>query len=321
MCARPTPQSVLKPSHARSIVKYLRPIKGIPVFEKDRLNKETQELVKLLLKEEERERQRKAPHIKALEEEAKKHGVRVYPCTRVGECLEKDYIVQYFEGGSLKQVRDIAGRVSLEDTAAMGGAAHPPFVSYQTRDSKYTVVLYSTEHKPKDTKRVEYTEEVLKDAVARSIALLAAHVLDQRRLWRVLGGVQEYDLVCMVASFLCSHPLVQGNCIQAEGNLGVLVLEFFQMYGKELNWTVAGIVPRTGSFAPRSQRTAHVHLCVFERDRVRLQSTNVFLYTHVQELFEHMHSGMALLLRENPEHPIVSFWVPEEKTNRKLLLI
>lgn len=294
--------------HTGSILNYLAPIKGMPLFKHDRLNQEANELAKLLLAADEQEREGRAGHISELAAKAAEYQAEVYPGAWVSESLEGRYLTLYFDGTTLKQMREIASLVGIEETAAIGGAAAPPFVAYKTKDRRYTVVLYYGGSQSKE--RLEYLKKALgRNGAGRKIAVIAAHALKQRKLWEVPGGVREYDLGVMVECFLKSHPLVQGGCLCLGKNLGTLVLEFFQLYGKELNWTAVGIVPESGSFARRTAASAHVHLAVFEADRSRLQPTNIFLYSHVQELFEHLHSGMSLLLGEAPAEPLVSFWV------------
>ncbi|KAJ3409408.1 hypothetical protein HDV05_004449 [Chytridiales sp. JEL 0842] len=55
------------------------------------------------------------------------------------------------------------------------------------------------------------------------------------------GGLGSYALLIMVAAFLKMHPLVQTGEIKPEENIGVLLIEFLELYGKHFNNNEIGI--------------------------------------------------------------------------------
>ena len=61
------------------------------------------------------------------------------------------------------------------------------------------------------------------------------------------GGIGSYALLVMVAAFLAAHPSQRPLSARSraagplEGSLGVLLLDFFRLYGKALNTEVVGI--------------------------------------------------------------------------------
>lgn len=72
------------------------------------------------------------------------------------------------------------------------------------------------------------------------------YVLKQFLLQRHLnepfsGGLGSYGLLILVSSFLMMHPLIQCGQLIPQDNLGVLVLEFLQLYGKLFNFQELGI--------------------------------------------------------------------------------
>lgn len=75
----------------------------------------------------------------------------------------------------------------------------------------------------------------------------------QRKLNEVFtGGISSYSLILMVISFLQLHP--RENAKLDQSNLGVLLIEFFELYGRNFNYIRVGIsVTNGGSYVPKSQ--------------------------------------------------------------------
>lgn len=84
----------------------------------------------------------------------------------------------------------------------------------------------------------------------RPISLIVKHLLALRNLNEVFtGGLGGYAIVCLVVSFLQMHPKVASGQIDPMQNLGVLVLDFFQLYGINFNLDDVGInVTGNGSY-------------------------------------------------------------------------
>ena len=87
------------------------------------------------------------------------------------------------------------------------------------------------------------------------LVLVLKQFLLQRDLNEVYqGGLSSYSLILMVVSFLQLHPRAEG-CKSADVNYGVLLIEFFELYGKNMNYLRAGIrVADGGSYVPRKER-------------------------------------------------------------------
>ena len=87
------------------------------------------------------------------------------------------------------------------------------------------------------------------------LVLVLKQFLLQRDLNEVYqGGLSSYSLILMVVSFLQLHPRAEG-CKNIEVNYGVLLIEFFELYGKNMNYLKAGIrVSDGGSYVPRKER-------------------------------------------------------------------
>lgn len=75
----------------------------------------------------------------------------------------------------------------------------------------------------------------------------------QRNLKEVFtGGISSYSLILMVISFIQLHPRAQARHVRA--NLGVLLMEFFELFGRYFNYYRVGIrIKDGGSFVPKSE--------------------------------------------------------------------
>lgn len=81
----------------------------------------------------------------------------------------------------------------------------------------------------------------------RSLVMIAKAFLSQRSMNEVYtGGLGSYSIVCLAVSFLQMHPKIRRGEIDAEKNLGVLVMEFFELYGCYFNYEEVGISVRDG---------------------------------------------------------------------------
>jgi len=81
----------------------------------------------------------------------------------------------------------------------------------------------------------------------RSLVLITKMFLSQRGMNEVYtGGLGSYSIVCLVISFLQMHPKIRRGEINPDQNLGVLLIEFFELYGKYFNYQNTGISIRAG---------------------------------------------------------------------------
>ncbi|KAF8838345.1 hypothetical protein BDN67DRAFT_933948 [Paxillus ammoniavirescens] len=90
----------------------------------------------------------------------------------------------------------------------------------------------------------------------RSLAIIAKAFLNQRGMNEVFsGGLGSYSIVCLAVNFLQMHPKIRRGEIEAEKNLGVLVMEFFELYGCYFNYEEVGVSIRNGgSYFSKRQR-------------------------------------------------------------------
>ncbi|KAG0054637.1 hypothetical protein BGZ83_010765 [Gryganskiella cystojenkinii] len=90
----------------------------------------------------------------------------------------------------------------------------------------------------------QYMEEV---PALRPMTLLIKHFLMIKGYNEVFnGGIGSYTTMIMILSFLQMHPQVQTGMIDAEENLGVLLIEFFELYGMCYNYSRVGLSVMNG---------------------------------------------------------------------------
>ncbi|CAF0714334.1 unnamed protein product [Brachionus calyciflorus] len=87
----------------------------------------------------------------------------------------------------------------------------------------------------------------------RYLAMVLKQFLLQRDLNEVwTGGIGSYSLILMIVSFLQLHPRIDAK--SNDNNLGVLLIEFFELYGKQFNYMRTGIrVKDGGSYVPKEE--------------------------------------------------------------------
>ncbi|KAJ1766814.1 hypothetical protein IW140_005139 [Coemansia sp. RSA 1813] len=81
-----------------------------------------------------------------------------------------------------------------------------------------------------------FSEKVYPDAL-RSIVLVIKQFLSQRSMNEVYtGGIGSYAITLLAVSLFQTHPRVLSGGLQLTKNLGILLIEFFELYGKRFNY-------------------------------------------------------------------------------------
>ena len=90
----------------------------------------------------------------------------------------------------------------------------------------------------------------------RPLVMTVKHLLVQRGMSEVFsGGLGSYSVIIMVISFLQLHPKLQRDEIDPARNLGVLFLEFLELYGKYFGYDNVGISIRgKGGYFSKARR-------------------------------------------------------------------
>ncbi|KAK0529228.1 hypothetical protein OC835_004400 [Tilletia horrida] len=90
----------------------------------------------------------------------------------------------------------------------------------------------------------------------RPIIMVVKQLLSSRNLSEVyVGGLGSYSVILSVISFMQMHPRIQRCEIDPARNLGVLLLEYLELYGKRFAYDDLGISVRgKGSYFNKSMR-------------------------------------------------------------------
>ncbi|KAJ1950016.1 hypothetical protein FBU59_000877 [Linderina macrospora] len=95
----------------------------------------------------------------------------------------------------------------------------------------------------------------------RGVVLVIKQFLSQRGMNEVYtGGLGSYAITLLVVSFLQNHPRVRSGGLDLYENLGVLLTEFFELYGKRFNYDNVGISVRdSGHYFDKRSRNMLNH--------------------------------------------------------------
>src|SRR3546814_361469 len=133
-----------------------------------------------------------------------------------------------------------------------------------------------------------------------------------------LGGVGSFLLVLMIVSFLQMQRRLASSKIGAvTTNLGALLLDFLELYGKTFNYYTTAISVRDGgSYFPKRQR---FEWCVPNRpwalsienpDQTDLDvGKNSFEIRKVKRTFESAHTALSAALRSTSEESFLAYLI------------
>lgn len=84
----------------------------------------------------------------------------------------------------------------------------------------------------------------------RELVLIVKQFLHSRRLNNVhTGGLGGFSIICLVYSFLHLHPRIVSDEIDPLDNLGVLLIDFFELYGKNFGYDDVALTVQDGHAA------------------------------------------------------------------------
>lgn len=91
--------------------------------------------------------------------------------------------------------------------------------------------------------------------ILKYLVLVLKQFLLQRDLNEVFtGGISSYSLILLTVSFLQLHP--RGDAKNPNINLGIMLIEFFELYGRHFNYLNTGIrIKNGGAYVPKEDIT------------------------------------------------------------------
>ncbi|KAI5116070.1 hypothetical protein M0805_005583 [Coniferiporia weirii] len=146
----------------------------------------------------------------------------------------------------LRSLANIVRRTGITDKVTVIAKARVPIIKFVTIYGRFSVDI--SMNQTNGVQAGAMINRFLDEFPAlRAIVLVVKSFLNQRSLNEVYsGGLGSYAIVCLAVSFLQMHPKLRRAEIDPSRNLGVLVMEFFELYGKYLNYAETGISLRHG---------------------------------------------------------------------------
>ncbi|RDX46948.1 hypothetical protein OH76DRAFT_1385988 [Lentinus brumalis] len=155
----------------------------------------------------------------------------------------------------LHSLANIMKRAGITDRVTIIAKAKVPIIKFVTTHGRFPVDISINQGNGITTGKM--VKQFLQELPAlRSLVLIIKNFLSQRSMNEVFsGGLGSYSIVCLAISFLQMHPKIRRGEIDPSKNLGVLVMEFFELYGSYFNYQEVGISLRDGgSYYNKRQR-------------------------------------------------------------------
>jgi non-canonical poly(A) RNA polymerase PAPD5/7 len=148
----------------------------------------------------------------------------------------------------LRALANTIKSAQLADQVTIIAKAKVPIVKFVTKHGRFKVDISINQSNGVAAGRIiNGFLTNLQSTALRSIIMITKTFLSQRSMNEVFtGGLGSYSIVCLAVSFLQMHPKIRRGEIDAERNLGVLVMEFFELYGCYFNYEEVGISVRDG---------------------------------------------------------------------------
>ncbi|KAI8989833.1 hypothetical protein BD414DRAFT_414259 [Trametes punicea] len=155
----------------------------------------------------------------------------------------------------LHSLANIMKRAGITDRVTIIAKAKVPIIKFVTTHGRFSVDISINQGNGVTAGKM--VKQFLQELPAlRSLVLIIKSFLSQRSMNEVFtGGLGSYSIVCLAISFLQMHPKIRRGEIDPSKNLGVLVMEFFELYGCYFNYQEVGISLRDGgSYFNKAQR-------------------------------------------------------------------
>lgn len=154
----------------------------------------------------------------------------------------------------LRAIAHTIKRGGIADKVTIIDKAKVPIVKFVTRHGRFAVDISINQQNGVAAGRI--IKHFLRELPAlRPLVLIIKSFLAQRSMNEVYtGGLGSYSIVCLATSFLQMHPKIRQGEIDPMQNLGVLVMEFFELYGCYFNYEDVGISLRNGGTYYNKQR-------------------------------------------------------------------
>ncbi|KAI3633969.1 hypothetical protein MIR68_007573 [Amoeboaphelidium protococcarum] len=154
------------------------------------------------------------------------------------------FIDDYLDG-SFNAHRKLARKIKLLGLAQDGSVqiipARIPLVKFQDSICHFSIdISFNIQGGVRSSSIIK--QKIDLHPALRPLMIVMKQFLLMRGLNEVFsGGLGSYGLTALIVSFLQLHPWIQGGHIVEMENLNVLLLEFFDLYGRRFNYDDVGI--------------------------------------------------------------------------------
>ncbi|KZP01169.1 Nucleotidyltransferase [Calocera viscosa TUFC12733] len=162
----------------------------------------------------------------------------------------KDQVVSF-----LTEISHLLQKARVSRRIILIGRARVPILKFKTDLGHYAVDI--SVNQTNGIRAITVVNRFLwhMPAVRPLVMVIKAFLLQRGLNEPFSGGFGSYTVICMVVSFLQMHPKVRRREIDPKRNLGVLLLDFLELYGRLFNYSEVGISVRNGgSYFLREQR-------------------------------------------------------------------
>ena len=205
--------------------------------------------------------------------------------------------------------------IAIEGTTLCLDKATVPIVKFLDKKTEVGVdILFNVEGSNRDSESNaadKIREFIYIYPFLPKVMLVLKQFLTQRNLNEVFyGGISSYSLVLLLVSFLQLHPRHAATDPNST-NLGVLLIEFFELYGRHFNYMKTGIlVDDGGSYITKDDVQTQDFLYVKDpanplrdcSDPMSNAARGCFGMWQIKQAFEHafLRLNSAVLSRDNP---------------------
>lgn len=203
----------------------------------------------------------------------------------------------------------LRAKIPLPESVRVIARARVPIIKYIDAQTDYEVDVSFNVTSGLDAAKF-MRHEMRSQPAVRPLTLVLKHFLQMRSLNEVFsGGLGSYSIMCLVISFLQMHPLVQSGLIRAHENLGVLLMEFFELYGRNHSSELVGIEVSAGGryydksdYGWRQESKPHLLSIRDPQDDANDISKGSFAYGAVRQAFEHAFNVLKCAMAELEEY-------------------
>jgi len=141
---------------------------------------------------------------------------------------------------------DRLNKAGISDDLSIISKAKVPIIKLVDSFSKCKVdISFNTDNGFQNSLIIQ--QYLLEYSPLRTLAIILKYFLQQRALNEsYMGGIGSYALILMIASFLQQEKKVRGD--NYGDDIGLLLIGFFRLYGKEFNYYTNGISLREGGY-------------------------------------------------------------------------